>query len=42
VPEGDYVVTMCAGRPDGFPDAGSECVKVPFHYPTAAEVVGTL
>jgi hypothetical protein len=42
VPEGDYVVTMCAGCPDLQPDAASPCVSVPFHYPSGGDIVGTL
>jgi hypothetical protein len=43
---GEYLVTMCAypfdscfGAPD---DAGPQCIVVPFHYPTASDVVGNL
>jgi hypothetical protein len=45
VPAGEYVVTMCAytdSACSGTGDAGNPCVSVPFHYPTASEVVGTI
>jgi hypothetical protein len=45
VPAGDYVVTMCANTDStcsATGDAGNPCVSVPFHYPTASEVVGSI
>jgi hypothetical protein len=42
VSEGEYVVHMCAGCDFTVTDAGPDCVNVPFHYPTSAEIVGTL
>lgn len=44
-PAGEYVVTMCANTASDCSatgDAGNPCVSVPFHYPTASEVVGTI
>lgn len=42
MPAGDYVVTMCSGCVEQSPDAGVQCVSVPFQYPSSAEIVGTL
>jgi len=46
MPAGPYVVTMCASGPgqscDPSPTGSRTCVSVPFSFPTAIEVVGTL
>jgi hypothetical protein len=42
MPPGEYVATMCASSDPSSPEDAGTCLELPFQYPTASEVVGTL